>query len=109
MLKIENLHAEIDGNLYHLLDPAARWLEGTHPLAATLLRRTLIEDTLDGAKSKRYRHAARYLAECRSLAHLVGDYGAFETHDAFAARLRAQHGRKTCFWAHVTDKGGAGP
>jgi hypothetical protein len=32
-------HAEIDGNLYHLLDPAARWLEDGHPLAATLLRR----------------------------------------------------------------------
>jgi hypothetical protein len=27
--------AEIDGNAYHLLDPAARLLEGKHPLAAT--------------------------------------------------------------------------
>ena len=49
-------HAEINGNLYYLLDPVARWLEGSHPPAATLLRRALIEDTLDGAKSKRYRH-----------------------------------------------------
>jgi len=49
--------AEIDGNLYSLLDPAARWLESTSPLAATLLRRAMIADTLDGAKSKRYRHA----------------------------------------------------
>ena len=61
-------HGEINGNLYYLLDPAARWLEGAHPLAATLLRRAMIEDTLDGAKSKRYRHAARHLAECRALA-----------------------------------------
>jgi Family of unknown function (DUF6880) len=44
-------HAEINGNLYYLLDPVARWLEGTHPLAATLLRRAMVEDTLDGAKS----------------------------------------------------------
>ena len=53
--------AEINGNLYFLLDPAARWLEVVHPLAATLLRRAMIEDTLGGAKSKRYRHAVRHL------------------------------------------------
>ena len=93
--------SEIDGNLYHLLDPAARWLEGKHPLAATLLRRAMIEDTLEGAKSTRYKHAARHLAECRSLAPLIGDFGRFETHEAFVARLRAAHGRKTGFWAQV--------
>ncbi len=32
-------NAEIDGNAYYLLDPAARFLEGARPLAATLLRR----------------------------------------------------------------------
>ena len=100
-------HAEIDGNMYYLLDPAARWLEGTHPLAATLLRRAMIEDTLDGAKSKRYRHAARHLAECRSLASLISDYGPFETHEAFAARLRVKHGRKAGFWSHVAETSGA--
>jgi hypothetical protein len=103
-------HAEIDGNLYFLLDPAARWLEGGHPLAATLLRRAMIEDTLDGAKSKRYRHAARHLAECRSLASLIGDYSRFEfeTHDAFFARLRARHGRKTGFWTQVSGPAATG-
>ena len=39
--------AEIDGNAYYLLDPAARLLEGKHPLAATILRRGMIEDTLE--------------------------------------------------------------
>lgn len=102
-------HAEVDGNHYYLLDPAARWLEGTHPLAATLLRRAMIEDTLDSAKSKRYRHAARHLAECRSLASLIGDYGQFETHEAFAARLRARNGRKTGFWTQVTNTDGMQP
>src|SRR5208283_5481957 len=53
--------AEIDGNTYYLLDPAARLLEGKHPLAATLLRRAMIDDTLTGAKSTRYKHAARHL------------------------------------------------
>ena len=55
--------SEIDGNLYHLLDPAARLIKGKHPLAATLLRRAMIEDTLDGAKSTRYKHAARHLLD----------------------------------------------
>jgi hypothetical protein len=100
-------HAEIKGNLYYLLDPVARWLEGSHPLAATFLRRAMIEDTLDGAKSKRYRHAARHLAECRSLASIISDYGQFETHDAFVARLRARHGRKSGFWPLVADLAGA--
>jgi hypothetical protein len=96
-------HIEIDGNQYYLLDPAARWLEGADPLAATLLRRSMIDDTLAGAKSKRYRHSARHLAECQSLASLIRDYGPCETHELFVARLRANHGRKSAFWALVTD------
>ena len=101
--------AEINGNLYFLLDPAARWLEGAHPLAATLLRRAMIEDTLGGAKSKRYRHAVRHLAECQSLASLISDYGQFETHAGFVARLRAGHGRKAGFWTLVADTAGVRP
>ena len=30
----------------------------------------------------------RHLAECQSLASLIGDYGGFESHTAFVARLR---------------------
>jgi hypothetical protein len=103
---VRERHAEIDGNLYHLLDPVARWLEGADPLAATLLRRAMIEDTLEGAKSKRYRHAARHLAECRSLASFISEFGRFETHGDLVARLRAKHGRKTGFWPLVADATG---
>jgi hypothetical protein len=84
-------------------------LEGSHPLAATLLRRSMIEDTLDGAKSKRYRHAVRHLAECQSLASLISDYGQFETHEGFVARLRAGHGRKAGFWTLAADTAGVRP
>jgi hypothetical protein len=97
---------EIDGNLYHLLDPAARLIEGKHPLAATLLRRAMIEDTLEGAKSTRYKHAARHLLECRSLLAGIRDFGTFETHEAFVGRLRAGHGRKTGFWSQVSEASG---
>jgi hypothetical protein len=99
--------AEIDGNAYHLLDPAARLLEGKHPLAATILRRGMIDDTLDGAKSTRYRHVARHLMECQSLGSAIQDYDPFETHQAFVARLRAKHGRKTGFWSQFAETAGA--
>jgi hypothetical protein len=98
--------SEIDGNLYYLLGPAARLIEGKHPLAATLLRRAMIEDTLEGAKSTRYKHAARHLLECQSLAPSIKDFGAFETHEAFVSRLRAEHGRKTGFWTQVSEVSG---
>ena len=96
--------SEIDGNMYYLLDPAAQLIEGKHPLAATLLRRAMIEDALNGAKSSRYKHAARHLLECASLAPSIQDFGTFETHETFATRLRAQHGRKTGFWTQTTER-----
>jgi hypothetical protein len=72
------------------------------------LNTALIEDTLDGAKSTRYKHAARHLLECQSLAPGIKDFGTFETHEAFASRLRARHGRKTGFWAQVSEASGSG-
>jgi len=104
---VRERRAEIDGNAYYLLDPAAGLLEGKHPLAATLLRRAMIDDTLNGAKSTRYKHAARHLMECQSLAPAIEDYGLFETHQDFVARLHAKHGRKTGFWSQFVEIAGA--
>ena len=97
---------EIDGDLYYLLEPAVQLIERKHPLAATLLRRAMIEDTLNGAKSSRYKHAARHLLECSSLASSIQDFGTFETHETFASRLHARHGRKAGFWAQVAELSG---
>ena len=107
-LLVLDRQAEINGNLYELLDPVARWLEGAHPLAATLLQRALIEDTLDGAKSTRYRHAARHWAQCGALSRIITDYGQFETHATFVARLCARHSHKSGFWALVAEPAGVG-
>ncbi len=97
---------EIDGNLYFLLDPAAQLIEGKHPMAATLLRRAMIDHTLSGAKSTRYKHAARHLLECASLAPGIADFGGMETHESFVGRLRAKHGRKAGFWDQLTEASG---
>jgi hypothetical protein len=61
----------------------------------------MIEDTLAGAKSTRYKNAARHLLAFSSLAPNIRDFATFEPHAIFVARLRAGHARKTGFWAQV--------
>jgi len=65
---------ELDGNDYHLQGNAADQLEARYPLAATLLRRAMIDFALTNARFKRYPHAARHLAECESLSARIPDY-----------------------------------
>ncbi len=92
---------ELNGDLYELLAPAADALEGKHPLASTLLRRAMIDFTLGTARSSRYKHAARHLYECASLARRLLDLGDTPDHEAYEHALRAAHGRKTAFWQEV--------
>ncbi|MDT8329184.1 MAG: hypothetical protein RQ750_17750 [Roseovarius sp.] len=92
---------ELDGNSYHTLTTAADALEAEHPLAATLMRRAMVLDTLTGAKSKRYRYAARHLAECQACDAAIEDYGDLPTHRQFVELLKQQHGRKYGFWGLV--------
>lgn len=90
---------ELSGDHYPLLSRAADSLVGTDPLAATLALRRMIGFTLTEARSTRYKYAARDLAECGRLASGIEDFGDFETHDAYVARLREEHGRKRAFWS----------
>ncbi len=93
-------HSQIDGNHYEILTPAAEALSERYPLAATLALRAMIDFTLTVARSKRYGYAAQHFAECTELASRIDDFGAFETHDIYVVRLKAQHGRKYGFWEH---------
>jgi hypothetical protein len=92
----------LNGDHYEVLSPAADALAGKHPLAATLLLRSMIDFALKRNRVKRYRHAARHLAECASLASAIGDFGDFESRDRYTVRLKAEHGRKSSFWALVS-------
>lgn len=94
--------AELDGDRYEFLAPAADALAAKHPLAATLVLRAMIDFTLTKARSSRYRHAVRHFMECESLAAAIKEFGAFETHAAYAARLKAEHGRKSGFWSLIS-------
>jgi hypothetical protein len=92
---------ELDGDHYEILTPAAYALAGKHPLAATLVLRAMTDFSLTQSRSSRYRHTAGHFMECGSLASSIQDFGAFETHEDYAARLRAQHGKKSSFWSLI--------
>lgn len=91
--------SEMDGDLYELLSAAAEKLAQKFPLSASVLLRTMIDFTLDGGRSSRYKHAARHLLECGELARHITDYGTIVPHDVYIAGLRKVHGRKHGFWA----------
>jgi hypothetical protein len=94
--------SELNGDHYEILSPAADALAAKYPLAATLLLRAMIDFTLKQGRASRYRHAARHLAECASLASVIGDFGAVEPHARYSDRLKLEHGRKTSFWVLVS-------
>jgi hypothetical protein len=93
--------AELNGKQYELLNRAAELLETRHPLAATLVRRAMIEDTLGRAQLTRYPHAARHLIECAGAATRIADYGPHPTSEAYLRRLMIEHGAKRTFWQMV--------
>lgn len=97
-LVLERLE-DIDGNHYQLLSPAANALQGSYPLASTLLRRKMIDFSLNEARSSRYKHAARHLLECQSARAVLNYYGGFVSHEDYVNNLKANHGRKTSFWS----------
>jgi hypothetical protein len=90
---------ELDGDQYEILPRVADTLSAKHPLAATLVLRALIDFSLTRSRTSRYKHAARHLLECSNLSKDIEDFGAFEAHDAYEARLRREHGKKTSFWS----------
>ena len=90
---------ELDGDHYEILTPAADALAGKHPLAATLVLRAMIDFSLTKSRSSRYRHVARHLMACASLASSIQDFGAFEPHEVYVVKLKAEHGKKTSFWS----------
>jgi len=79
---------ELDGDHYWLLTPAADALEQRCPLAATLVLRSMIDRSLDGAKYKRYGYAARHLQTCGRLARRIDNFAGHSNHAEYVAELR---------------------
>lgn len=91
-------HEELNGDHYWFLNQAADALEKRHPLAATLLLRSMIDFALEMGRSKRYPHAARHLQSCAHLAGKITSFGGHSDHETYLADLKARHGRKAAFW-----------
>lgn len=97
--------AAIQGRDYGTLVPLARALEHKGLwTGATAVYRALLAAILDRAYSPAYRHAARYWARLQALALKCSRLMPLEPADAFEARIRTQHKRKTSFWAHVNGE-----
>ena len=98
--------AELEGRDYGRLRPAAEALAERYPAAATLLHRALAKDVLQRASSRQYQYAARDVRSCEGLAPFLPNEAGLETHDAFMARLRREHPRKSGFWSLLDPAGG---
>lgn len=93
-----------DGNSYDLLAPAAEQLEADHPLAATVLLRSMVTFALEMGRAKRYRYAANHLVRCGELASRIEQWEPLSSHALFAAHLRQDFGRKYSFWELVNEQ-----
>ena len=57
----------------------------------------MIDHALNSGQTIRDKHVARHLLDCSGLAPTIRDFGAFETHDAYEARLRREDQRWLLF------------
>jgi hypothetical protein len=87
-----------DGDAYEIYEPAAERLSGDHPLAATLLLRSMVVFALSMDRSKRYRYAAEQLRDCEQLDARIEDWQGFESHASFVGRLRETYAQNRTFW-----------
>jgi hypothetical protein len=63
----------------------------------------MIESILDRASANQYGYAVRDVRNYESLAGQLPEDAGIEGHDAFMARLRKEHGRKSKFWELVRE------
>ncbi|MGR5299225.1 DUF6880 family protein [Vibrio mediterranei] len=68
------------------------------PLAAVLMRRLLVNQVLDSARSKHYRYAISDLSQAEKFSVLVTNWGNHLTHQDYLTFLKEQHSRKYSFW-----------
>ena len=98
---VETRADELDGDLYHILTPAAEALREKYPLAAVLLWRSMIDHALIEGRPTRYGHVADHLMDCAAVDDEISDYGSFASHLSYLDALHAQHERKTSFWQRM--------
>jgi hypothetical protein len=92
----------IQGSDYGTLRPLAAELEKQERWkGSTAVYRALLVAILERAYTPAYHHGARYWARLRVLAQKCPELTPLESAEAFEARIRIQHGRKSSFWTQV--------
>ncbi len=92
----------IDGSHYGSLVPLAAALRAKGCLRGeTAVLRALLTSILDRGTARAYGHAAGYLLRLREVAAVGSSPLPLPSHEDFEAAIRARHGRKAAFWAHV--------
>lgn len=81
---------EIEPGRVELLETAAGMLEVRHPVAASLLLRAMVGDTLRWRRAERAEAASHQIEHLQSLAAGVENWGDQETHEAFVERVGRQ-------------------
>lgn len=95
----------VDGSHYASLVPLAKALCAHGRLRGeTVVYRALSQAILERGYARAYAHAARYWARLVEIAASGASLSPLSSHEAFAAEIRARHGRKTSFWAHVNGR-----
>lgn len=97
---------EIPGEDYDLLGKVVGRLEARQPLAATLLRRAMILNTLNRQLSLRYAQAAQQLADNAAIAPLITNWRDVEPQDSFLEWLLARYRRLPAFAREYAAKNG---
>jgi hypothetical protein len=92
---------EWDGEASAIHSAAAERLSADHPLAATLLLRSMVWGALATGRPSRYRHASAHLRSCDLLADRIDDWQGHPDHAAFVGRLQEGFGGRWGFWRLV--------
>jgi hypothetical protein len=90
-----------DGPADELYAQAAERLSGDHPLAASLLLRSMVVFALSMGRAKRYGDAVEHLRQCERLDARIDDWQAIESHASFVGRLREAFGQRWSFWQRL--------
>jgi hypothetical protein len=102
-LIIDNLNALTSYNYSFYRTLSKTLSQNSYNLAATLLRRQLIDTVLTQARSKIYHYAVSDLKLCLRFGEMVEDWRGFDDNQAYLLSLKKNHSRKTAFWALVEE------
>lgn len=89
----------LDGIFYSASNIADYLVESKKPLAATILYRGLIAETLKKSIAKYYHHAVRYLEILDQFCPQIKDWDVIENHEIYFQELKKKHSQKRSLWA----------